>query len=113
VAPVIPDDWHGFEITYRHGSATYEISVRRQAGRDAPIVELDGRQLMDGSIPLTDDGALHKVTVWIPRQSVIASLPPAARPSEGAEPALPATNGRAGAVQPLNEHAVSKEEAVS
>ena len=31
IAPVIPEDWEGFEITYRHGSATYEISVRRQA----------------------------------------------------------------------------------
>jgi cyclic beta-1,2-glucan synthetase len=113
VAPVIPDDWHGFEITYRHGSATYEISVRRQPGNDARIVELDGRPLMDGSIPLTDDGALHKVTVWIPRQSVVVSVPPVARPSEAAEPALPASNGHAGAVRPLNEHAVPKEEAVS
>lgn len=65
IAPVIPDDWQGFEIHYRHRSATYQIEVRRRAGNDSRIVELDGRQTADSSIPLADDGRIHKVTVWI------------------------------------------------
>ena len=73
IAPVIPDDWQGFEIVYRHRSATYEISVRRRAGNDARIVELDGQQVSDASIPLADDGAAHKVTVWIRRRTLEAN----------------------------------------
>ena len=42
IAPVIPDDWDGFEIMYRHGATQYEIAVRRRASNDAGIMELDG-----------------------------------------------------------------------
>jgi cyclic beta-1,2-glucan synthetase len=70
VAPVIPDDWSGFEITYRYRSTVYEIEVRRAESRDTPL---------DLSIQLTDDGGNHRVTVWIQaaRQSKVASLQPA------------------------------------
>jgi cyclic beta-1,2-glucan synthetase len=63
--PAIPEDWDGFEITYRHRSTTYEISVRRRAASEA-------RQ----SIQLVDDGGTHKVTVWIPGRSVPAAPKP-------------------------------------
>jgi cyclic beta-1,2-glucan synthetase len=68
IAPVIPDDWPGFEITYRHRSAVYEISVQRHGTSmdGAKVVELDGREAGEGSIPLADDGGVHKVMVWIP-----------------------------------------------
>ena len=32
VDPAIPDEWPGFELVYRHRSATYEITVHRMAG---------------------------------------------------------------------------------
>jgi cellobiose phosphorylase len=69
VNPVIPDDWPGFEITYRFGSARYEIAVSRHEGIDgaAPGVEQDGRHLGDGSIQLVDDGATHRVAVRVPK----------------------------------------------
>jgi cyclic beta-1,2-glucan synthetase len=69
VNPVIPDDWPGFEITYRFGSARYEIAVSRHEGIDraAPGVEQDGRHLDDGSIQLVDDGATHRVAVRVPK----------------------------------------------
>jgi cyclic beta-1,2-glucan synthetase len=60
--PALPPDWPGFEITYRHRSATYEISVKR--GSDDHW-EIDGRPLQDGRIPLADDGAVHHVTVRV------------------------------------------------
>jgi cellobiose phosphorylase len=70
VAPVIPDDWSGFEITYRYRSTVYEIEVRRAESRDTPL---------NLSVQLIDDGGNHKVTVWI--QPVggqqVASLQPA------------------------------------
>ena len=56
IAPVIPDDWRGFEITYRYRSTVYEIEVRRA---DAGVAS------SNFSIPLVDDGGTHKVTVWI------------------------------------------------
>ena len=69
IAPVIPDDWDGFEIMYRHGATRYEIAVRRRASNDARIMELDGSQVLDSWILLADDGVTHQVTVWIPRES--------------------------------------------
>ena len=30
IDPVIPDDWPGFELTFRHGGTVYEVKVIRQ-----------------------------------------------------------------------------------
>ena len=87
VEPVIPEDWPGFEITYRHGKTIYEIAVRRS---DKRVVELDGREAAESFIPLIDDGVTHKVTVWIPRRPLVAPAPPQARPAD-------VSNGVAGA----------------
>ncbi len=65
VNPRVPAEWPEFTIEYRHGSATYTITVhepgRVRAG--ASIVRLDGRELHDGVIPLEDDGGRHVVDV--------------------------------------------------
>ena len=61
IAPVIPDDWNGFEITYRYRSTVYEIEVRRSdstGDRESAPIELV-------PIELIDDGGTHKVIVWI------------------------------------------------
>jgi len=63
IAPVIPSDWAGFEITYRYRSTTYEIEIRRA---DAP-----GAQ-SNSPIQLIDDGGTHKVSVWIQPKSTTA-----------------------------------------
>jgi cyclic beta-1,2-glucan synthetase len=65
IAPVIPGQWSGFEITYRHRSATYEIAVQRGTGSDLGRIEIDGQRSEDAAIRLVDDGRIHKVTVWI------------------------------------------------
>ncbi len=56
IAPVIPNDWSGFEITYRYRSTVYEIEVRRAGSTEAPL---------NSSLQLIDDGGTHQVTVWI------------------------------------------------
>jgi hypothetical protein len=66
---VIPSNWEGFEIRYQHKSATYEIAVRRRAG-ESTVVELDGKPVEDGIVKLSDDGAAHTLTVWLPRKSM-------------------------------------------
>jgi cellobiose phosphorylase len=61
--PCIPSNWPGFEVKYRHGSATYRILVNNSVGEGVRSVELDGRLLPDGIVPLSDDSKTHEVRV--------------------------------------------------
>ncbi len=67
--PVIPNDWPGFEMTYRFRSSTYEIAVVRQAEGASATVEADGQPMNAGVVQLADDGKTHQVTVRIAPQS--------------------------------------------
>jgi cyclic beta-1,2-glucan synthetase len=66
--PVIPDDWPGFEMRYRHRSAIYEINVIWHAENNPMTLELDGQQVNDGVIHLNDDGATHLLTLRMARR---------------------------------------------
>lgn len=69
IHPVIPSDWPGFELTYRHGNSTYEVRVERHS-EELPIrLQLDGVALTGESFALIDDGMVHTVLVLIPRES--------------------------------------------
>ncbi len=65
VAPCVPDAWPRYDIAYRFGASTYEISVidpaavRRSGGR----VTIDGVLRSDDVIPLVDDGERHVVSI--------------------------------------------------
>jgi cellobiose phosphorylase len=63
--PCIPPSWPGFELSYRHGSATYRIVVDNSAGtgRGVRSVGLDGQPLPNNTVPLSDDGKNHNVSV--------------------------------------------------
>ena len=63
--PCVPPRWPGFELSYRHRSATYQFLVDNSAGmgRGVKSVELDGQPLSDGNVPLGDDGKTHNVRV--------------------------------------------------
>jgi cyclic beta-1,2-glucan synthetase len=65
IAPCIPSSWPGFQATYRHGRSTYEVTVENpgRVCRGVREVELDGRALAGGRVPLADDGAVHAVRV--------------------------------------------------
>jgi len=65
VDPCIPGDWPGFELTYRHRTATYRIAVANPHGVERGIraVTLDGSPLYGRAIPLLDDGRVHEVQV--------------------------------------------------
>jgi cyclic beta-1,2-glucan synthetase len=66
IAPSVPTYWPEYSITYRHGSATYQIVVRNGGEHSPqPHVELDGEVLEDGAIPLVDDGRVHAVVVQL------------------------------------------------
>jgi len=68
--PVLPEEWPGFEMTYRHRSSVYEIAV--SAGAESSV-ELDGRKMEGGRIPLADDGATHRISVRVGKRVVRSS----------------------------------------
>jgi cyclic beta-1,2-glucan synthetase len=67
--PVIPGWWHGFQVTYRHGEAVYEIQVENPDHVDRGVVhiELDGQIVKDGTIALQRDLVKHRVKVRMGR----------------------------------------------
>ena len=68
IAPCLPADWTGFTVRYRYRGTTYEIVVQQSppgavTGVPATAVTLDGVAQSDRSIPLVDDGEVHRVRV--------------------------------------------------
>jgi len=98
--PVIPDDWPGFEMTYRYRSTTYEITVIRHVATGPTTLEMDGRLVDDSLVHLTDDGIKHHLTVLIaPRSAEAVIERPIGHPSRGRPVASP-SNG----VTPANSN---------
>jgi cyclic beta-1,2-glucan synthetase len=67
IDPCIPKSWKGFEITYRHRSSLYRITIENPHGISRGILSatLDGRTLPAAPccIPLLDDGGEHLALV--------------------------------------------------
>jgi cellobiose phosphorylase len=63
--PCVPPGWSGYEITYRHRSATYHVVVENSggSGRGVRSVTVDGRAVPEGVVELADDGGQHKVRI--------------------------------------------------
>jgi len=63
--PCIPPSWPGFEMVYRHHSATYQIRTDNSAGTGCGVrwIELDGQRLPNGTVPLLDDEKTHQVRI--------------------------------------------------
>jgi cyclic beta-1,2-glucan synthetase len=68
IAPCIPAQWHNYQITFRHGSATYIITVENPAHVEKGPVQLwlDSKPV-EGEIELADDGKEHNVKAKIGR----------------------------------------------
>jgi cyclic beta-1,2-glucan synthetase len=69
--PLLPRDWPGFTITYRFGSASYEIACQAAASADATGSSVDGLPVSHGWIELVDDGAVHAVVVNVARDGAL------------------------------------------
>lgn len=65
IEPVVPGWWDGFRMSCRHGEARYEIQVENpeHCERGVAWVELDGRRIEDGVVPLVRDLVKHRVLV--------------------------------------------------
>ena len=71
LAPVIPGWWDGFQMSYRHGEAIYEIQVENpeHCERGVSWVEMDGQRVNDGVIPLDRDLVKHRILVRMGKPS--------------------------------------------
>jgi cyclic beta-1,2-glucan synthetase len=69
--PCIPAAWPGFRLAYTRGETRYQVTVENPQGvqRGVAVVELDGKALPDGRVPLADDGSEHQVRVVMGRGS--------------------------------------------
>jgi cyclic beta-1,2-glucan synthetase len=69
IDPSIPDDWPGFEATYRDGDTTYNIYVHNPQGVNRGVVQitLDGEIVSSDYISLLNDGRRHDVKVELGR----------------------------------------------
>ena len=69
IDPCIPRDWSSYTLTYRHGETRYRIRVENpdRVNQGVKRVMLDGEELVDGEIPLVDDGQQHEVQVVMRR----------------------------------------------
>ncbi|HEY3418673.1 MAG TPA: hypothetical protein VGM23_17490 [Armatimonadota bacterium] len=65
IAPVISGWRDGFQMSYCHGEALYEIQVENPDHCEQGVawVELDGQRIKDGAIPLTRDLVKHRLLV--------------------------------------------------
>jgi cyclic beta-1,2-glucan synthetase len=65
IDPCIPKTWSSYQVTYRVGATTFQISVENPAGlnRGVKQITLDGKVLNSNAIPLLEDGVQHQVIV--------------------------------------------------
>ncbi|GAB2602126.1 glycosyl transferase [Paractinoplanes abujensis] len=64
IDPVLPSDWPGFTATRVFRGATYEISVRREAGHPAQVI-VDGAPIDGVVVPPAPAGATVRVEVVV------------------------------------------------
>jgi cyclic beta-1,2-glucan synthetase len=69
IEPCIPRIWGGFSVRFRYHASRYEITVENPHGLTHGVerVEVDDVrvELGPGGLPLVDDGATHRVRVWM------------------------------------------------
>lgn len=61
--PMLPDNWEGFSVEYRHRSTLYKITIKRVS--DQVGLWVDDIKLPENVISLQDDGQTHQVTFKI------------------------------------------------
>jgi len=64
--PLLPQDWSGFTLHYRHGRTFHHLTFTRTGpGQTVLTVRLDGVEQPDRCVPLTDDGRERQVAIAI------------------------------------------------
>jgi len=63
--PCIPRSWPGFEATVTRDATKHRIVVENptSVSRGVRLIEVDGRQIQEGDVVLSSDGADHTIRV--------------------------------------------------
>src|SRR6202035_1084107 len=70
LSPALPEEWPGFDITYRYRSSVYQITVQKDASIRTTTISVDGgTQAVRDTLQLNGDGGAHRVDVRIPSKS--------------------------------------------
>ena len=104
--PAIPPVWNGFTLRYRHGAATYVVTVEnpQHVENGVGLVEVDGARLQDQVITLVDDGREHAVRVVLGSPASEAPPTPAPIADTAPTPETPA-NGSDNGSPPVSNGA--------
>ena len=88
--PLLPEDWKGFKMSYRHRDTHHRITIQNHGGEEVTRVTVDGVEQPDLTAKLFDDRRDHHILVELgpPPNGPEADLPPIA-PIEIAEPGRP------------------------
>ncbi len=65
--PLVPEDWDGFEMRYRHRETPYRIRVRVVDSGPQPVLRIDGADAPQGYVVLVDDRREHEIELEWPR----------------------------------------------
>ena len=87
ITPVLPAEWDGYEMRYRHRDTWYAIEVRQRDSDGVAQTRLDGVEQANGVIPLVDDGVEHHVEIDHPRARATRTSPVKNLPLEGGDDA--------------------------
>ncbi len=58
LTPCLPKEWKRAEVVYRRGKTEYHIVMKPDEKR---MLEFDGDEILDGKIPILDDGKIHRI----------------------------------------------------
>jgi cellobiose phosphorylase len=75
IDPTIPADWPRYTLSYIYGKSFYQITVVNptHVGHGVTLVEYDGEQQRDNSIPLQDDGCEHTILIHMGHSQTAAN----------------------------------------
>jgi cellobiose phosphorylase len=78
INPVIPKEWSGFRLRYRHGNTLYRIAIENplHCSRGVTLVEVDGIAVAEKVVTLLDDGSPHEVCVVLGEQPATSPQEP-------------------------------------
>jgi hypothetical protein len=66
----LPEEWPGFDITYRYRSSVYQITVQIDPSIEETTMALDGgAPAVRDTLQLNGDGGAHRVEVRIPAKT--------------------------------------------
>jgi cyclic beta-1,2-glucan synthetase len=68
LTPQLPENWPGFTLEYRHGSATYAVDVK---AAEHALLLVDGQVMQGNEVTMIDDGKRHTVELRVVRQAPV------------------------------------------